>query len=95
MNHRSIIVRTIALVLTALVISGCGGAEGRKAKFLERGKEYFVQENYSKALIEFKNALQIDPGRSERAVASASDAARTDIPRLVFSCPTLRVAAHR
>lgn len=65
MNHRSIIVRTIALVLAALVISGCGGAEGRKAKFLERGKEYFVQENYSKALIEFKNALQIDPKYAE------------------------------
>ncbi len=65
MNHRSIIVKTIVLVLAALVISGCGGAEGRKAKYLERGKSYLEQHNYDKAIVELKNVLQIDPKYAE------------------------------
>ena len=55
-------VRFLAVVLlTAILLGGCGGAEERKAKYLERGKAYFAEENYEKAQVEFKNVLQIDP----------------------------------
>lgn len=59
------IVLVIILCLATLIVVGCGGAEQRKAKYLERGKEYLTQQNYDKAVIEFKNALQIDPKYAE------------------------------
>ncbi len=52
----------------ALMISGlaaCGGAEDRKAKYFERGKELFEEGNYVKAELEFKNVLQIDPKHAD------------------------------
>lgn len=65
MNHRSIFVNTIALVLAVLVITGCGGAESRKAKYMEKGKAYIEQKNYDKAKVELRNVLQIDPKLAE------------------------------
>jgi tetratricopeptide (TPR) repeat protein len=65
MKLQNIIVRVILLCLAALIVVGCGGAEQRKAKYLERGKEYFAQESYDKALVELKNVLQIDPKDAE------------------------------
>ena len=50
-----------AALLFVFMLGGCGGAEERKAKYLERGKAYFEEENYDKATVEFKNVLQIDP----------------------------------
>lgn len=55
--HRNIVVAFVV----ALVAAGCGGAEKREAKYIERGKALFEQGNLVKAEIEFKNALQINP----------------------------------
>ncbi|BAU48025.1 TPR domain protein [Sulfurifustis variabilis] len=60
MPLRPLLGRTVLLVLV-LALVACGGAEARKAKYFERGKVYFDQENYDKAVIELKNVLQIDP----------------------------------
>jgi Tfp pilus assembly protein PilF len=54
-------IRIIAVLLAVALLAGCGGAEERKAKYLERGKAFFEEENYDKARVEFKNVLQIDP----------------------------------
>ena len=53
------------VLLCALVLCGCGGAEARKARHLEKGEAFFAQKNYEKARIEFRNALQIAPNDSE------------------------------
>ena len=43
------------------VTVGCGGAQSRLAEHLQRGQAYFAQGNFTKANIEFRNALQIAP----------------------------------
>jgi tetratricopeptide (TPR) repeat protein len=52
----------LALVLVSVVaVSGCGGAQARKAKHMEKGQAYFTAGNFEKARVEFQNALQITP----------------------------------
>src|SRR5271167_1544949 len=48
-----------------LAVTGCGGAEARKARHLEKGQAFYAAQNYEKARIEFRNALQIAPNDSE------------------------------
>src|SRR3989344_3276562 len=57
--------RGLIMVLAVLMVAGCGGAESRKAKYMKKGKAYIEQENYDKAAIELKNALQIDPKHAD------------------------------
>ena len=51
---------TLTLVL-ALALTACGGAEDRKAAYMEKGQALQKEGNYEKARLEFKNVLQIDP----------------------------------
>jgi putative PEP-CTERM system TPR-repeat lipoprotein len=61
MNFGKLLRDILVLVMVTLIVAGCGGAESRKAKYLERGKNYLSEQNYDKAIVEFKNVLQIDP----------------------------------
>ena len=54
-----------AACVATLVIAGCGGAETRKAKHLEKGQQFLAAGNLEKARVEFRNALQIAPTDSE------------------------------
>jgi tetratricopeptide (TPR) repeat protein len=49
----------------ALVVAGCGGAQSRKIKHLEKGQSFLAADNFEKARVEFRNALQIAPKDSE------------------------------
>ena len=51
--------------LAALVLAGCGGAQSRKIKHLEKGQSFLAAGNFDKARVEFRNALQIAPIDSE------------------------------
>ena len=51
----------VVLVCAVLIISGCGGAESRKEKYLQSANEHYFQDDCKKAELDYKNALQIDP----------------------------------
>ena len=51
----------LAIGVSALLLSACGGAQARKAKHFEKGKTYLAAGNYEKARVEFQNVLQIAP----------------------------------
>jgi tetratricopeptide (TPR) repeat protein len=57
--------KLLAAALAALMMIGCGGAEERKAKYLERGKAYIAEKDWDKARVEIRNVLQIDPKTAE------------------------------
>ncbi|MDP2644559.1 MAG: tetratricopeptide repeat protein [Desulfobacterales bacterium] len=49
-------------VLICGILLSCASDEEEKARHIKDGKAYFEKGAYNKALIEFKNAAQIDPG---------------------------------
>jgi tetratricopeptide (TPR) repeat protein len=51
----------LSIVLISAFVLCCGGPEEKKMKFFNKGKALYEQGDYVKALLEFKNAVQIDP----------------------------------
>lgn len=49
------------IVLSALALAACAGAEGRKSAFLAQGQKHMAERNWQKARVDFRNALQVDP----------------------------------
>ncbi|WDP90896.1 MAG: tetratricopeptide repeat protein [Desulfobacter sp.] len=50
----------VILVLLAQVL-GCASPEDKKLKFMDKGDRLFSQRDYSRARLEYRNVLQIDP----------------------------------
>lgn len=56
----------LAAVSGALLLLSCSRAPNvRKAEFLEKGEKYFQAFKYEEAVIEFRDAIQIDPRFAE------------------------------
>lgn len=55
----------IALCALVPVLVSCGGAEARKSRYIENGKAFMQAKEYEKARLEFRNALQIEPGSAD------------------------------
>ena len=51
----------LIMIMTIMTLAGCGGAEERKAVYLEKAKLSLDAGDLDKARIELKNVLQIDP----------------------------------
>lgn len=50
------------LIFLIPVVSGCGGdAQAKKIAHFQRGNAYFADAKYAEAVIEFKNAIQLNP----------------------------------
>jgi tetratricopeptide (TPR) repeat protein len=75
----SVTLLSLSLVLASL--SGCGGAESRRASHIARGKEYLAGGRLEKARVEFANALQIKPADAEARYLSGYAAERLGDPR--------------
>jgi tetratricopeptide (TPR) repeat protein len=66
MSPRSVQSRWLLCFLAfSVVLGGCGGAQARKARHLEKGEAFYAAQNYEKARVEFRNALQIAPNDSD------------------------------
>jgi tetratricopeptide (TPR) repeat protein len=63
--NRTIILAAVVITLVGTGLQGCGGAESRKARAMERGQQYLDEGNFAKARIEFSNALQITPNDAD------------------------------
>jgi len=59
MIKKIITVFTVLGVICSL--AACGSPEEKKKKFFDKGMALYEQGDYTKARLEFKNALQIDP----------------------------------
>ncbi len=57
--------RLFCITLFILSLFACGGAENRKGKHIEAAKDFLTENNFDKARIEIKNAIQIDPKDKE------------------------------
>ena len=53
------------LLLVVLTICSCSSDEEKKIRHFEKGKAYYEKGEYKEAVLELKNALQIDPKYSE------------------------------
>ena len=73
------------LLVTVLALSctlgGCGGAQSRYASHMKRGQAYFDQGDFSKANVEFRNALQIAPKDAAARLADGRALVRLERPR--------------
>lgn len=58
-NLSGVTIRRALLLLAVLMVTGCGSPEQRAQDYYERGKQLLAQQDYVKAGIEFKNALQL------------------------------------
>jgi cellulose synthase operon protein C len=58
-NLSCVTVPRALLLLAVLLVAGCGSPEQRAQNYYERGKQLLAQQDYVKAGIEFKNALQL------------------------------------
>jgi tetratricopeptide (TPR) repeat protein len=72
---------TCASLLALLGLTGCGGAESRKARHLEKGREFLAAQNFEKARVEFRNALQIAPNDGEARFENGVVDEKLGIPR--------------
>src|SRR5687767_14949764 len=75
----------LSLALGFLVLGCTQDPNVKKQQYLERGAKYHAEGKHNEAIIQFKNALQIDPkfvpaalalGRAYRAKSWSTDAGR-------------------
>jgi tetratricopeptide (TPR) repeat protein len=65
MSKQAQIVRTGGLAILLVLSMACSGAAERKVSYLNKGAAFFKEQNYDKAGVELRNALQIDPKYAE------------------------------
>jgi len=56
---------SFAVLVLATLLVACGGAQARKSGYMTKGREYLAAQNYEKARLEFRNAMQLDPNDAE------------------------------
>ena len=72
---RLVISTTVIGILVTLLMGGCdwSSPESKKAKHLELAQSYFDKGQYSEALIEYKNVVQLDPKDADASLPLGLD----------------------
>ena len=73
-----------AVLAATALLSACGGAQSRFDSHMKRGQEYFAQGDYTKASIEFRNAVQIEPKNVQARLAAGRVAEKLQHPREAY-----------
>ena len=60
-----------AALAGVVVIAGCGGAQSRYESYMKRAEQFYSQGNYSKASVEYRNAMRILPQDQKARVMAA------------------------
>src|SRR5262245_63080798 len=58
-NLSLLTLRRVLLLLAVVLVAGCSSPEEKAQSYYERGMQLLSQQDYVKASIEFKNALQL------------------------------------
>jgi tetratricopeptide (TPR) repeat protein len=61
-----------AALIACALLSACGGAEARRDRYIEKASALMADEDWDKAQLELRNALQIDPNDNVARVKLAS-----------------------
>ena len=61
MTTKQNLLKNLGIVVLTTGLVACNGADERKAKYMEEGKQLYQAGDYEKAQLAFKNVLQIDP----------------------------------
>ena len=56
---------TYLVIFLIIMAVGCGSSETRKTKFFEKGTEFYEQGDYAKAILNFQNAIKLDPNYAD------------------------------
>jgi tetratricopeptide (TPR) repeat protein len=76
------LITAAALPAVALsLLAACGSAENRKTQHFQQGERYFAAHQYSKAALEFRNALQVDPNFVQAHIELGRTSDRLGDPR--------------
>jgi tetratricopeptide (TPR) repeat protein len=72
------------VLLCASLLAGCGGAEARRDRYFEKAQTLIAEQEWEKAQLELRNALQIDPNDSRTRVLLGNVAEKLGDPRQAF-----------
>ena len=73
--HQALKAFVIILLLCATIFTGCASEEEKKLSHFKKGQAYFEKGEYKAALLEYKNAVKIDP----RFIAANLEMAKTQV----------------
>jgi tetratricopeptide (TPR) repeat protein len=59
--HPVVFAALLLALLSSVVVTGCSSKEEKVAKFISRGDKLMAEGDRTKAILEYKNAIQIDP----------------------------------
>jgi len=90
----------IIIFFVYIAMYGCSSDEEKKVSHLKKGRAYFDKGEYKSALLEFKNAVQIDPEYIEAYINLGETYLKSANPQEAFRAysiakPTLRAQTPR
>jgi tetratricopeptide (TPR) repeat protein len=71
----------LAVLAITTLLAACGGAQSRFDSHMKRGDAFYAAGDYTKASLEFRNAMQIQPLNARARLAAGHAAERLGKPR--------------